>query len=159
VNVAVRGVNRDDVSLVADLIEEIERFYGAGEVQPLAERVAQTEAALFGDPPLATAVLAVDDTGAVHGFAAYSFLWPAAGSTHSLFLKELYVRESARRAGVASRLIDHLRTVAADRPGCTRVEWVTDRDNASARAFYRALGVPEFGGKVFYRLDGDALRP
>jgi GNAT superfamily N-acetyltransferase len=74
-------------------------------------------------------------------------------------LKELYVRESARRAGVASRLIDHLRTVAADRPGCTRVEWVTDRDNASARAFYRALGVPEFGGKVFYRLDGDALRP
>jgi hypothetical protein len=31
------------------------------------------------------------------GFAAYSFLWPAVGLTRSLFLKELYVAEAARR--------------------------------------------------------------
>jgi GNAT superfamily N-acetyltransferase len=153
VDLVIRQAAPEDVRLLAELIEEIERYYGASEVQDLTEREAQVAQALFGTPPLAWALIAEDRSGHLVGFAAYSFLWPAAGSTHSLFLKELYVRERGRRAGVASRLMRELRTIAETRPGCSRIEWMTDRDNPDARAFYRALGVPEFEGKIVYRLD------
>ncbi|MGM0347494.1 cyclophane-containing RiPP N-acetyltransferase HaaN [Streptomyces sp. Adlamb9] len=151
----IRPAEKRDVPALAELIEEIERFYGAADtdIQPLEERLAQVEEALFGSPPLAAALLVEDDAGDLAGLAAYSFLWPAAGSSHSLFLKELYVRDSLRRAGIGARLMEELRALAAARPGCSRLEWMTDRDNPGARAFYRSLGFGEYEGKIVYRVD------
>ncbi|MGY3057105.1 ribosomal protein S18 acetylase RimI-like enzyme [Streptomyces sp. TE3672] len=151
--VTIRAADRLDIVAVAELIEEIERFYGSTEIQPLEERHSQVEEALFGSPPLASALLVEDGTGNLVGLAAYSFLWPAAGSSHSLFLKELYVRDTLRRQGAGARLMDELRALAAARPGCSRVEWMTDRDNPNARAFYKSLGFAEFDGKIVYRVD------
>ncbi|MER6521097.1 cyclophane-containing RiPP N-acetyltransferase HaaN [Streptomyces sp. NPDC001553] len=151
--VTIRPAERRDTVAVADLIEEIERFYGSTEIQPLEERRSQVEEALFGSPPLASALLVEDEAGDLVGLAAYSFLWPAAGSSHSLFLKELYVRGTLRRQGVGARLMDELRALASARPGCSRVEWMTDRNNPGARAFYKSLGFAEFDGKIVYRVD------
>ncbi|MCH0562159.1 cyclophane-containing RiPP N-acetyltransferase HaaN [Streptomyces sp. MUM 2J] len=151
--VTIRPAEKRDVLAVAELIEEIERHYGATDFQPLEERRSQVEEALFGSPPLASALLVEDEAGDIVGLAAYSFLWPAAGSSHSLFLKELYVRDTLRRQGVGARLMEELRSLAAARPGCSRLEWMTERDNPGARAFYKALGFAEFNGKVVYRFD------
>ncbi|MFG2114755.1 cyclophane-containing RiPP N-acetyltransferase HaaN [Streptomyces sp. NPDC048718] len=151
--VRIRPADRSDIEALAELIEEIERFYGSTEIQPLEERRSQVEDALFGSPPLASALLVEDEAGALVGLAAYSFLWPAAGSSHSLFLKELYVRGTLRRQGIGARLMGELRALAAARPGCSRVEWMTDRDNSGARAFYKSLGFTEFDGKIGYRVD------
>nr|WSZ96557.1 GNAT family N-acetyltransferase [Streptomyces sp. NBC_00857] len=151
--VTIRPADRRDIVAVAELIEEIERFYGSTEIQPFDERRSQVEEALFGSPPLASALLVEDGAGDLVGLAAYSFLWPAAGSSHSLFLKELYVRGTLRRQGVGARLMAELRAVAAARSGCSRVEWMTDRDNPNARAFYKSLGFAEFDGKIVYRVD------
>ncbi|MFF5704591.1 cyclophane-containing RiPP N-acetyltransferase HaaN [Streptomyces sp. NPDC012794] len=151
--VTIRPAERRDTAAVADLIEEIERFYGSTEIQPFEERRSQVEEALFGSPPLASALLVEDEAGDLVGLAAYSFLWPAAGSSHSLFLKELYVRGALRRRGVGARLMDELRALASARPGCSRVEWMTDRNNPDARAFYKSLGFAEFDGKIVYRVD------
>ena len=111
----VRAAGPTDITRIAHLIEEIEGYYGSTDIQPLEQRVTQVEEALFGPQPLASALLAEDEHGEVLGFAAYSFLWPAAGSTHSLFLKELYVREVARRRGVGAALMDAIRLVSAPR--------------------------------------------
>lgn len=151
--VTIRHAEKGDIRTVAELIGEIERFYGSTEIQHLEERQLQVEEALFGSPPLASALLVEDETGDIVGLAAYSFLWPAAGSSHSLFLKELYVRSTLRRQGVGARLMNELRSIAAARPGCSRVEWMTDRDNPNARNFYRSLGFAEFDGKIVYRVD------
>ncbi|WP_086825629.1 cyclophane-containing RiPP N-acetyltransferase HaaN [Streptomyces sp. NRRL B-24572] len=151
--VTIRPAEQRDVHAVAELIEEIEQFYGSTEIQPFEERRAQVEEALFGASPLASALLVEDEVGDIVGLAAYSFLWPAAGSTHSLFLKELYVRDTLRRQGIGARLMDELRALAAARPGCGRVEWMTDRDNPVARAFYKSLGFAEFDGKIVYRIE------
>lgn len=75
------------------------RFYRVTEVDPLELRISQIKASLFSDPPSAYAVLAWED-GRLVGLAAYSFLWPAGGLTRSLYLKELYVAETARQKGV-----------------------------------------------------------
>ncbi|WP_438491838.1 cyclophane-containing RiPP N-acetyltransferase HaaN [Streptomyces asiaticus] len=151
-SVTIRPAEKRDASALADLIEEIERFYGSTEVQPAEERRSQVEEALFGAPPLASALLVEDEAGDIVGLAAYSFLWPSAGSTHSLFLKELYVRDSLRQQGIGTQLMNQLRLIAEARPGCSRLEWMADRDNPGAQAFYRALGFSESDGKIVYRL-------
>ncbi|MER6010186.1 cyclophane-containing RiPP N-acetyltransferase HaaN [Streptomyces bluensis] len=154
-SVTIRAADKRDTAALAEMIEEIERFYGSTEFQPFEERRSQVEEALFGSPPLASALVVEDERGDIVGLAAYSFLWPAAGSSHSLFLKELYVRDTLRRQGVGARLMDELRALAAARPGCSRVEWMADRDNPVARAFYKSRGFAESDGKIVYRVDSE----
>ncbi|WP_436760438.1 N-acetyltransferase family protein [Streptosporangium sp. V21-05] len=141
----------EDATLISELIEEIEIHYGVSDISPEEERVRQIETLLFGEFPVAWVLLARDEDQVV-GMASYSFLWPAAGASHSLFLKELFVRESARRQGVARFLMERVRQIAT-KSGCSRVEWQTERGNTDARRFYEAIGVPIHDGKIFYRIN------
>ncbi|MEU5638391.1 GNAT family N-acetyltransferase [Streptomyces milbemycinicus] len=108
-SVTIRPADRRDILALAELIEEIERFYGSTQIQPLAERQSQVEPALFGSPPMASALLVEDETSRLAGLAVYSFLWPPADSSHSLFLNELYVRDNLRRQGVGAQLMKNSR--------------------------------------------------
>ena len=140
---------------IAALCAELDGFYGDAPRGTPAERAMQVRDVLFGDPPLAFALLARDGI-TLAGFAAYSFLWPAAGLTASLYLKELYIAEAYRRQGIGAMLMDGLYKIAAER-GCSRVEWTTDQDNPGAQAFYEALGVKANASKIFYRASGEQL--
>ena len=144
-----------DADAIADLIDELDRFYGATETELRAARLPQIQAALFSSQPAAYGLLAWDDEHCV-GLATYSFLWPAEGVSSSLFLKELYVAQSHRRQGIGKLLIQRVCQVAADNQ-CSRVEWMTDESNDDAQSFYKELGVPKFTAKVFYRLEGAQL--
>jgi GNAT superfamily N-acetyltransferase len=145
-----------DAAAIAALLEDLSRFYGAAGAEPLDVLLAQIDGALFARPPIAWALLARDeparDGGGLAGLAAYSYLWPAIGATRSLYLKELYVRDTYRGQGVGKLLMQAVFEAAA-RCGCGRVEWTTDVGNAAARAFYAGLGVPEYPSKVFYRVE------
>ncbi|WP_028188826.1 GNAT family N-acetyltransferase [Salinispora pacifica] len=145
------------VDAVATLLEEMDKFYGETKIEPLDVRVRHINEALFGDPPLAYAVLAWNEDVLV-GLATYSFLWPAVGLTRSLYLKELYVTEAARTRGVGRLLMNHLVEVAVAH-SCSRIEWTTDRNNAGAQRFYEGLGVAQNGHKIFYRIEGQSLEP
>ena len=144
-----------DETAVAALCAELDEFYGDLPLGGPAERAAQVREILFGAPPLAYALIAWDD-GAPAGFAAYSFLWPAAGLTASLYLKELYIADAYRRAGVGRLLMDGLYMVARRR-GLSRVEWTTDTSNEGAQAFYEALGAKPLPSKIFYRVTGNDI--
>jgi GNAT superfamily N-acetyltransferase len=89
--------------------------------------------------------------------AAYSFLWPAAGVTRSLHLKEIYVTESARGKGIGTLLMQGLYQVAIEHAS-SRVEWTTDKGNMLAERFYQRLGVPKNQDKIFYRLEGEDIQ-
>lgn len=144
------------VDAVAALLDELNTYYGEAEVESLDVRVRQINEALFGDPPLAYAVLALD-ADALVGLATYSFLWPAVGLTRSLYLKELYVAETARGRGVGRLLMDRLVDVGIAN-SCSRIEWTTDRANADAQRFYDRMGSGQNGNKIFYRIEGQRLR-
>lgn len=139
----------DDSEAIARLIEEMNRFYGDSTTETLDQQTAQIYQALFGETPAARALLAWDAHSLV-GIASYSFLWPAAGLTRSLYLKELYVAESHRRSGVGKSLMTALYGEATQH-GCSRVEWTTDTDNEAAKRFYKELQVEPNTGKIFYR--------
>lgn len=142
----IEQATEQDVDVISVILGEIEGYYGG---KPTPGNPEQIRAALFGDRPAATVLLARDDEQ-VLGLASYSFLWPAAGADTSLYLKELYVREPARRRGVALAFMEALKSAAVE-AGCSRVEWTADTDNPPALAFYAALGAEPRDGKVFYR--------
>jgi GNAT superfamily N-acetyltransferase len=128
------------------LLAERDRFYGVSWTDP---HPAAIEDALFGPVPAGRALVALHD-GAVVGLAAYSFLWPAAGVTRSLYLKELFVRATARRHGIGRSLLRELHAIAAEHR-CSRIEWTADTDNPDAQRFYAALGAEPLATKLFYR--------
>lgn len=144
----IEQATEQDVDVISVILGEIEAYYGG---KPAPGDADQIRAALFGPRPAATVLLARDGEQ-VLGLASYSLLWPAAGADTSLYLKELYVREQARRRGVAGAFMEQLKDEAAA-AGCSRVEWTADRDNPPALAFYAALGAKPRDGKVFYRLE------
>jgi GNAT superfamily N-acetyltransferase len=80
-------------------------------------------------------------------------LWPAAGLTRSLYLKELYVAVAHRLAGTGALLMRAIFGTAR-KHACSRVEWTTDTANTAAQDFYGNLGLPKHPSKVFYRVDG-----
>lgn len=139
-----------DAGAIAGLLAELAVFYGGTPEGTPDERAEQVHAALFGDPPAARALLAWDGA-ALAGLASWTFLWPAAGLTRSVYLKELYVAQAYRRTGAGKLLMEGLYRIAADY-GCSRVEWTTDTGNAGAQRFYESLGATPLTTKIFYRL-------
>jgi GNAT superfamily N-acetyltransferase len=146
----VTAATKADIPALAELFEEMDRFYGAVEFEAPEERRAQLHAMIFRDPPAVHVLLAYDDDR-LAGFASYSFLWPAVGLTQSLFLKELYVAAAYRRRGVGRRLMQGLFELAAE-TGASRIEWMTEHANVEAIAFYERLGFKPNAEKVFYRI-------
>jgi GNAT superfamily N-acetyltransferase len=149
--VVVAPAEAQHVDALVTLLEEMDRHYGDTHFEPREQRAAQITDALFGDTPAAFALLASEDEQLV-GLASYSFLWPAAGVSRSLFLKELYVSQARQRQGIGRQLMDALFEVAR-KHGCSRVEWMTDRESRGAQRFYVDLGVPVNEGKLFYRVE------
>jgi GNAT superfamily N-acetyltransferase len=144
-----------DVAAMASLLAELDEYYGGTREEPSDERLHLISDAVSGPSPSAHVLLAWDDDRLV-GLASYSFLWPAAGVTRSIFLKELYVVKQSRHRGVGQLLMSELCRIALDND-CSRVEWAADTDNPIALQFYETLGVPPNQTKLFYRLDGKAM--
>lgn len=160
--ITVSPAEPGDAEAIAELLEELGRFYGTPESGSPQWRVNQVSEAIFTSPPAAYALLARDglardglarDDRQVAGLAAYSFLWPAKGPTKSLYLKELYVASAYRGHGVGKLLMHAIFETAATLK-CSRVEWTTDTGNTAARAFYAGLALPEYPSKIFYRVEG-----
>jgi GNAT superfamily N-acetyltransferase len=152
VSVVIGPADERDTAAIAEVMAELDRHYGATEVEPPDERTEQISRLLFGSQPAAFLLLARDGDQVV-GMAAYSFVWPAVGTTSSLYLKELYVRGGRRRMGIGRLLLGRVFAVADER-GCSRVEWTTERDNLPAQSFYAKLGLQAQDGKVLYRVEG-----
>jgi GNAT superfamily N-acetyltransferase len=150
----VERATQADTQTISEILGEVEAYYG-GDSTPADQ--TQIHRALFGSGPVAAVLLAREDDD-ILGLAAICRLWPAAGAESSLFLKELFVREGARRRGVARRLMTAVHA-EADSAGCTRIEWTADRDNPSALALYQALGFQPHDGKSLYRWEAQTRTP
>lgn len=94
-------------------------------------------------------LLAYDGTQPL-GFATWALTFPA-GAGVALYMKELFVRGSARGRGAGRALLVGLVGIA-DAEGCARMDWQTDAGNAASQAFYDSIQAPSFD-KCSYRID------
>lgn len=89
--------------------------------------------------------------GEAVGYITYYFTYSTFLAAPTLFLEDIFVRESVRRSGIGRELFRHCVREALSL-GCGRMEWCALDWNVKAMAFYERLG----GRKLewtFFRMD------
>ncbi|ANT49080.1 GNAT family N-acetyltransferase [Mesorhizobium amorphae] len=94
--------------------------------------------------------------GEVAGLASVAIAHPGIDLERLMFLKDLFVREDVRNAGVGRALIGFL-AGHCQRDGIGRIDFTTEDWNEGALRFYAGLGAERHGQKIFLRLSGEAL--
>jgi ribosomal protein S18 acetylase RimI-like enzyme len=130
----IRRADLADLPALVPLFDAYRRFYGqAGDMHRadafLRERLANGE----------SMVLLAERMGVAVGFTQLYPMFSSVRTARVWVLNDLYVAEDARRGGVARALLD----AAADfarAEGARGLMLETSRDNAAARALYRAAG-------------------
>jgi GNAT superfamily N-acetyltransferase len=82
---------------------------------------------------------ASDADGAPAGVAQIRFRWSVWKTAPDCWLEDLYVRETARRAGLGRALVEAAVARARER-GCRRIELDVNEQNEVALALYTACG-------------------
>ena len=132
-----RRAEADDIAHLAPLFDAYRAFYG----QPsdiaradafLRERLARGESAL----------LLAERGHDVLGFTQLYPLFSSVRTARMWLLNDLFVIDTARRQGVARALLDAAAAFAREQ-GAVGLMLETGRDNAPARALYRATGWSE----------------
>ena len=153
-SIQIAPVRRDDLPVLLSFVREL------AEYEKLEHLAVATEhdfaKALFGDRPTVEAVIATMDgepAGCAIFFANFSTFLGKPG----LYLEDLFVRPSARGAGVGRELLRYLARLAVDR-GWGRFEWAVLDWNQPAIGFYKKLGATPLDDWTIFRVTGDALR-
>ncbi len=152
----IRAANPNDVPEIFAMIRELAEFENSGhEVQSNEELL---HASLFADEPAVWCSILEHDDGqswVVAGFAIWFrnyFTWTA---KHSIYLDDLYVRETYRGRGYGKALLQHLAQICVDR-GYPRLDWWV-LDWNPAVEFYKSIGAIGMDEWTVFRLTGPAL--
>jgi GNAT superfamily N-acetyltransferase len=149
----IRSATPADIPVIRQLIVDLAVY----EREPDAVKASEADlhTALFGDRPLAEAVLAEVDGTAV-GVALFFTNFSTWAGKGGLYLEDLFVKPEARGQGVGKALLLHLAGIAVAR-GYARFEWSVLDWNEPAIGFYKALGAKAQDEWTVMRVEGDAL--
>ncbi|MFC7301402.1 GNAT family N-acetyltransferase [Cognatiluteimonas weifangensis] len=131
---SIRRAGPRDLDALAALFDAYRRFYG----QPadLARARDWLRARMrFGE----SVVLIAERDGATAGFVQLYPMYSSVRTARTWILNDLFVADAARRRGVARALLDAAVQYARE-DGAAGISLETTRDNAAARALYRAAG-------------------
>jgi len=157
--VAVRLAGPADRDAVARLIEAMDRHYespmpGAGEIGPAVETWLSGEGT---DGRIALAFDGAPSADNAVGIAIFAVLHPGVALTGLLFLKDVFVAETARGLGAGEAIMRFLARYCVEN-GIGRIDLQTERDNEGARRFYGRLGGDLQEMKIGYRFGPGALQ-
>lgn len=93
----------------------------------------------------------------IAGLASVAVAHPGVDLQRLLFLKDLFVREKFRSAGLGHSLLAFLASECLAR-GIGRMDFTTEDWNEGALRFYDRLGAARHGQKVFLRFDTEGLK-
>lgn len=154
--VAVRSAGAGDMHAAAPLVAEMLAFYETP--TPLGE--ADFAEKLESDGPAGAGhfrCLLAESEGETVGLAMYSLVYEAGVAAPCVFLRDIFVTERARRAGIGRRLMVELAR-AAQAEGWPRIDWHADRLDFDARTFYDLLCPDSFKiNRLSYRIEGQEI--
>jgi GNAT superfamily N-acetyltransferase len=131
----VRALGIADEPVWRDLWTRYLAFYGTTKPEEIYRttwaRILDPECEMHG----ALALAGAEPVGLVHWLYHLSF-WDGPARC---YLNDLYVTEAARGTGAGRALIEHV-YAAADARGASRVYWLTQEFNATARRLYDRIG-------------------
>jgi len=110
-------------------------------------------AALLGDPARGR-VFVADVAGEAAGTLMLTYEWSDWRNGFFWWIQSVYVAPAHRRHGLYRLLHEHVRDLAAQTEGVFGLRLYVERDNATAQATYRKMGMAE----TYYRLYEEAVR-
>ncbi|OWQ87604.1 GNAT family N-acetyltransferase [Roseateles aquatilis] len=150
----LRPARADDVPAIVGLITELAEFESLTHLLEVTPEKLLPH--LFGERPVAEALVAEHASGAVVAFALTFVNFSTFLAKPGLYLEDLYVQPAHRGGGLGKRMLTHLAQVAIDR-GYGRFEWCVLDWNENAIRFYEKMGATVMPDWRLCRLAGDAL--
>ncbi|ONH53532.1 GNAT family N-acetyltransferase [Frankia sp. CcI49] len=149
----IRAAQHTDVAAVLALVHGLAAYEREPDAVSMTDEDLVT--ALFGDPPAAYCLVALD-AGTVVGCA----LWHPTFSTWTgkagMYLIDLFVRPEHRRHGHGRALLAELAQLCVQH-GYQRLEWAVLDWNTPAHVFYRSVGAAPTSEWTTWRLDATAI--
>ena len=152
-SVTIRFARADDAPAIHGLISELAEF------EQLTHLLVATEQNLrdaLADAQPRVECLVAERDGDVVAYALFFHNYSTFIGRRGLYLEDLYVSLSARRAGIATMMLRKLAAIAVERQ-CARFEWTVLDWNESAIQFYENLGATVMPDWRVVRMTGDAL--
>lgn len=152
----IAQARREDVPELHRLVRELAEYERLTHL--CVATAADLEAALFGERPVAEALIARLEANSQEtaGFALFFHTYSTFLGRPSLWLEDLFVRPQFRGAGLGRRLLTILAATAQAR-GCGRFEWSVLDWNTTAIGFYESLGARVLPDWRIARVTGSAL--
>jgi GNAT superfamily N-acetyltransferase len=144
----VRDAEPQDFDVVTELLELLGR---AVVTDATRDRCREIYAAQVSDPT-AKHLVAENDAGEVVGFCSLHFRNRLNHATAQAWIPDLFVRESARRQGVARALLEAAEGAALDR-GCWDLTLESGYQRTEGHLVYTNFGMRD-AGKYFRKLLG-----
>ena len=152
---ALRGATASDLPGLVSLIR------GLAEYEKLTHQLQVTEQTLgehlFGERPVAEALVAEDRYRQLIGFALFFVSFSTFLAKPGLWLEDLFVVPDQRRHGVGTALLRALARIAVERH-YGRFEWSVLDWNEPALRFYERMGASVLSDWRVCRVTGDALQ-
>jgi ribosomal protein S18 acetylase RimI-like enzyme len=147
--ISIRQATADDLPAILSLIKELAEYERA------PDKVTNTVEQMKQEQDLFRCFLAETETGEIAGMAIYFtayFTWVG----KSLYLEDIYVKESFRQHRIGSALLRKVFEVArAER--CKRVRWQVLDWNEPAISFYRKCGAELDGEWINCNFDEEGI--
>ncbi len=151
----VREAHRGDVPALLEMFAELAEFEELTHELHATEK--QLSEALFGPHPAAEALIAEQrGSHAAIGYALYFPTFSSFLASTGIWLEDLFVRPTHRRAGVGRALLAAVAARLRERGGA-RLEWAALDWNEPALSFYRVLGARTMPEWITHRLVGEDL--
>ncbi len=153
-DIVVRRPMDGDIPGLAAHFSEMQRHYNC----PVPDAVAAEAAALACRPVMGTfdpRVIIAAAGNTVVGSLVMNVTFPASALTKALYIRDLYVAQSARRFGVGRMLVTAATHLAVSE-GFSAVEWTTDLANKAARKLDESCGARQIDRTYFSERRGIA---
>ena len=131
-NFIIRKATEEDFAAVLSLVKELALF------QNSPEKVLNTVEQLIEERNLFRCLIAENEQKEIVGIASYFFAYYT-WVGKSLYLDDLYVKESCRGQKIGSELLKKIFEVAKSE-NCKRVRWQVSDWNKPALEFYKKCG-------------------
>ncbi|HEV2780983.1 MAG TPA: GNAT family N-acetyltransferase [Actinophytocola sp.] len=149
----VRPARESDIDTLVKLVYELAEY--ERKLDECHLTTEQLHRALFSQSPALYAHVAELD-GEVVGCAVWFLNFSTFDGEHGIYLEDLFVRPSARGAGLGRALLEALAEECVRR-GYTRLQWWVLDWNEPAIGFYKSLGAVPMDEWTVMRVSGAAL--
>lgn len=130
-NITIRPATENDFGAILELFKEFAHF------EHLDDRMTNSVERMKVEKEYFNCFVAVDNQDVIVGYATYFFSY-FTWTGKSLYMDDLYVKESHRGTGIGTLLINKV-IEFAKMAGCHKLRWQVSDWNAPAIGFYKSL--------------------